>query len=170
MSTAVATPEDVARVYQLILGRDPSPADRHEARAGGAITRLVSAFCRSPEFDARARMAVANGSLPHGEALPPSESLRAWACGRLPLGQSTSAAVLEAPNWATLYLALFTDDRVRLAAETVCPSTSAAAVMEPLSTMAIKTCISSSVVFIFAFISKVFRRYRTFFASIRRAH
>lgn len=59
-------------------------------------------------------MAVANGSLPHGEALPPSESLRAWACGRLPLGRSTSAAVLEAPNWAALYLALFTDDRFRL--------------------------------------------------------
>ncbi len=59
-------------------------------------------------------MAVANGSLPHGEELPPSETLRAWACGRLPLGHLTSSAVLEARNWAALYLALFTDDRFPL--------------------------------------------------------
>jgi len=48
--------------------------------------------------------------LPHGEALPLLNL-----CGPGLAGACRSASrLLEAPNWATLYLALFTDDRFRL--------------------------------------------------------
>ncbi|CFP63574.1 Uncharacterised protein [Bordetella pertussis] len=49
---------------------------------------------------------------------------------------------------------------VRLAAETVSPSCSAAAVIEPVSTTATKACNSSRVVFIVEFKSKEFGSYR----------
>ena len=51
---------------------------------------------------------------------------------------------------------------VRLVAEMVSPSCSAAAVMEPLSTTVIKACISSSVIFIFEFLSNIFYPYMSF--------
>ena len=92
---AVISREDVARTYQLVLGRPPESEQVVDDLVGHTLSFLLAAFFEGPEFERNVRRPLARLTPPAGGFFddPPTGDLLSWAAAKLPLGAEGAAGL-----------------------------------------------------------------------------
>lgn len=106
--------DDVVRLYQFALGRDPESQSTIDANLGRPVAELCAELLGSLEFELKVGNRLTSRLLPAGDLFdsPPHPSLRAWCAERLSLEPASRSKLRQAggdADWVELYSVVLTD-------------------------------------------------------------
>lgn len=103
--------DDVRRLYQFVLRREPESEDTVASMLDWPVERFVRTFFSSPEFVDPPKAALERGERPWPTQWGgPSQALKNWAAKRLPMSKPGRRALRAAPaSWTYVYHLVLAD-------------------------------------------------------------